>query len=382
MSERLAIHGGTPANQLKPRARIISPGAFLAGDEELQAIERVIRRQVFYRHWGEEVATFEREVAARLDARHVVALNSGTSALACAIIALRIGPGDEVIVPAFSFVGVAGAVVSAGATAVFCDIDDSLTIDPSALADVTSGRTRAIIAAHIKGAPAQLDAVTRFCKERGFALIEDAAQAFGGRFRGRSLGTWGDIGCFSLQHFKVITTGEGGLLVTSRQDVYEATLVSHDASAYWSYDCIRGQVQGPISRVAQNLRMGEIEGAVGRTQLRRLDDIISRLGSSKRKILARLDLRLGVKLRPISDPIGEIPTAMVFLLDPELPSDRICETLRAEGVQASVLLSAGSAVDRHFCRGWSEVGLSEGDSEGVRMHRIRTDLTPVDRGTY
>lgn len=359
MSEKLAIYGGTPANDSKPRARIISPGAFLAGAEEMDAVGRVIRRQVFYRHWGEEVASFEREVAARLAARHVVALNSGTSALACALAALGIGSSDEVIVPAYCFVGVAGAVVNSGATAVFCDIDDSLTIDASALADLASGRTRAIIAAHMRGAPAALDVLTDFCKQRGFALVEDVAQAFGGCFRGQSLGTWGEVGCFSFQHFKVITTGEGGLLATARDDIYARSLLCHDASAYWSYDLVRGRTLGSPSQVAQNLRMGEIEGAIGRVQLRRLDDLLARLALYKRRILANIELQPGVKLRPSYDATGEVSTAIVFILDPELPSAPICEALRGEGVQASVLLGTDSEIDRHFCAGWSKIGLGK-----------------------
>jgi 8-amino-3,8-dideoxy-alpha-D-manno-octulosonate transaminase len=195
-----------------------SKGAALLGTEEAEAVAAVVASQSLFRYKGDviggTVADFERAACESLGCAYAVAVANGTAALRCALAALGVGCGDEVIVPAFTFIATVNAVVAAGAVPVFAEVDDTLGLDPVDLDGQITDKTAAIIAVHLENVACDLDAITAIAASHGVPVVEDAAQAFGSTYHGRALGTFGALGTFSLQQEKNITAGEGGLVVT------------------------------------------------------------------------------------------------------------------------------------------------------------------------
>lgn len=207
------------------------------GEEEAHAVAETVRRG--YVNEGALTQRFTGRVAEALGARHVLANNSGTVSLFLALKACGVGPGDEVIVPSLTFIATANAVAMCGARPVTADIRiEDLNIDPESVAGLITARTRAVIPVHINGRPADLARLRSLASKHGLALIEDAAQALGSRHRGAALGTLGDAGCISLAPTKIITSGQGGLLLTNRDDIRDAVIRLKDhgrLSRSWNY---------------------------------------------------------------------------------------------------------------------------------------------------
>src|SRR3954469_3204547 len=227
----LARDGGAPA-RTRPEAPMF-PGGMEVGAEEIDALRRVIESKNLFRYYGvgagpDEVASFERELAEAMGAKHALCVNAGSSALICGLIGAGVGEGDEVIVPAYTWNATPNAVIAARATPVLAEVDDSLTLDPEDVARKIGPKTKAILPVHMRGAPANMDALTGLAKEHGVVLVEDVCQAAGASYGGRRLGTFGDAGAFSLQFNKIITTGEGGVMITDRDDLYELAIDVHD----------------------------------------------------------------------------------------------------------------------------------------------------------
>ena len=221
--ERLAIHGGAPAmrSPLPP----MYPGGLRIGEEEEAAVLTALRSKRLFRYYGpdsgpSQVQAFEQAFAVHMDVKYALAVTSGTAALMCALVGLGIGPGDEVIVPAYTWIASASAVFAVGAVPVIAAVDRSLTLDPASVEANLTAYTKAIIVVHMRGAPAAMDALQAIAAAHGLAIIEDAAQACGGSYHGKRLGTIGAVGAFSFQYNKVITSGEGGMLVTNDDAIY------------------------------------------------------------------------------------------------------------------------------------------------------------------
>lgn len=230
------------------------------GTEEEEAVTRVLRSGRLAQ--GPEVAEFEREFAALVGGRHCIAVNSGTSALHLAILASGIGPGDEVIVPSFSFAASANAVRLAGANPIFVDIGVSdFCIDPEAAADAIGPRTAAILAVHLYGHPARMSALAALAAQHGLLLIEDAAQAHAAQDDAGPVGALGDVAAFSFYPTKNMTTGEGGMVVASDPDVARRVRLLRNQGMAERY---RNEIVG------FNLRMTDVAAAIGRVQLARL----------------------------------------------------------------------------------------------------------------
>ena len=201
MGERLAIDGGTPV-RTEPLP-LEFPGVHHMGAEEVEAATRVVRSRSLFRYYGvdpqREVEAFESEFARFLGVPHVVAVSSGTAALGVALAALGVGPGQEIIVPAYMWVSVAAAVINRGAIPVLVDIDDTFCIDPKSLEERIGSKTTGIIVVHMSGAPADVKAIREVADRRGLFLLEDCAQCIGGSVNGQRVGTFGDMGVFSFQ---------------------------------------------------------------------------------------------------------------------------------------------------------------------------------------
>jgi perosamine synthetase len=302
---QLAIAGGPPA---------VPPGSHSRWPEitaaDRDAVTRVLDRGVLWGPNAPEVSALEEEWAAYVGTRHSLLVNSGTAALHCAVVAAGIGPGDEVIVPAFSFVATPMAVLHAGAVPVFCDIDPRLfTLDAGLIEERISDRTRAVMPVHVHGLPADMEEIQTVAARHGLAVIEDAAQAHGACYRGVRAGALADAAAFSLNGSKLLPGGEGGLYVTDRDEAMLAArrlaIFGEDTPpteppryrSYWAHG------------TGWNYRAHEVTAALARAQLRRLDD---RVATAQRN--AEL-LNAGLAGLPGLEP-------------PHIPDDRICSFYR------------------------------------------------------
>jgi perosamine synthetase len=234
----------------------------LIGDEERQAVDRVLRSGMIAQ--GPEVAAFEDEFSEHVSGRHCIAVNSGTSALHLALVAMGIGRGDEVIVPSFSFAASANAVVLAGAQPVFADVEpDTFTLDVAHAANLISERTAAIMPVHLYGHPAAMTELCNLASERGIGVIEDAAQAHLASLSGTPVGAFGTTACFSFYPTKNMTTGEGGMVTTADPAIARKLRLLRNQGMEQRY-------QNEI--VGFNVRMTDIAGAIGRVQLQKLPE--------------------------------------------------------------------------------------------------------------
>jgi perosamine synthetase len=232
----------------------------IVGDDERAAVDRVMRSGMLAQ--GPEVAAFEEEFADIVDGRHCVALNSGTSALHMAFVAAGIGPGDEVVVPSFTFAATANSVALTGATPVFADIEpDHFCLDPAAVEAVLTERTRAVMPVHLFGHPAAMDRFTQLAEQHGFLLFEDAAQAHAASLHGRPVGAWGLAASFSFYPTKNMTSGEGGMVSTESADLARTVRLLRNQGMERRYE---NEVVG------FNTRMTDIHAAIGRVQLTKL----------------------------------------------------------------------------------------------------------------
>jgi 8-amino-3,8-dideoxy-alpha-D-manno-octulosonate transaminase len=350
MTERLAIDGGTPvrATPLLPGW----PGGLLIGEEEKAAVLEVIESQSLFRHYGprplHRATALEKAFAEIMGARHGLAVTSGTAALITSLAACGVGPGDEVIVPTYTWIATINAVVILGAVPVFVDIDESLNMDAEAMAAAVTPYTRAVVPVHMRGAPANLDPIVRVARQRGLAVVEDAAQAVGGRYRGQRLGTLGDFGAYSLQYHKTITTGEGGMVVTSNPSLYERAVRFHDQGSVRMEELdlfIAGD--SPLI-IGINFRMGELTAAVGLAQLKKMDWIVDRMRANQRRIKSGVLDVPGLTPRLSHDEDGETGATFIFFVPGAEQADRFAKALAAENIPASVPWWSGQHVYNHF----------------------------------
>ncbi|MBR6426220.1 MAG: DegT/DnrJ/EryC1/StrS family aminotransferase [Clostridia bacterium] len=284
------------------------------GREEAEAASRVIESGELFRIGGKyrEVIQFEEEFKKKVGAEHCLLMTNGTQAIAASLAALGIGPGDEVIVPGYTFIATAIAVLSVGAIPVVAEIDESLTIDPDDVEKKISRYTKAIVPVHMVGFPCNMKRIMEIAEKYNLYVVEDACQACGGQFGGRYLGTFGNFGAFSFNFFKILTAGEGGALITNDIKKYERAIIYHDCgTAFWSYE---QPITEPLFSGA-NMRSNEITGAILRVQLTRLDDILSHLRGHKRKLMDMLKDVPGIRFNRSNDINGDCGTWIPFIFD-------------------------------------------------------------------
>lgn len=337
MTDTLAIDGGTP---VRPTPLWYAKGASLLGEEERKAVLEVLESRSLFRYYGpalqEKVTAFEGALSAALGVRRAVALSSGTAALRAGLAALGIGCGDEVIVPAFTFIATVNAVVLAGAVPVFAEIDDTLGLDASDVRAKITPRTAAIIAVHLENAACDLDPLVRIAAQAGVPLIEDAAQALGATYRGRPLGTFGALGAFSLQLEKNITAGEGGALVTDDERLYLRAARYQDQGGQFvtSHGGSRGaDLEEPF--VGENLRMTELAGAIAGAQLQKLPFILASMRANKASVLAGVGHIDGMARRRLPDGDGDGASSITWFVPDAQIAQRFVAALVAEGIPAA-----------------------------------------------
>jgi len=291
------------------------------GEEEVEEVRKVLLSGHLFRV-GEgveghlhEVDQFEREWAQTIGTEYALCMaGGGTAALICGLVGMGIGPGDEVIVPGYTWMATAASVLAVGAIPVIAEVDETLALDPEDVRRKITPNTRAIIPVHMVGRPANMQALLDIAREHDLMVLEDCCQADGGSYQGKRLGSWGNAGAFSFNYFKIISCGEGGALNTSDRTLYERALVFHDGGA--AFRPYAKDLGIPIF-VGIQLRADEVMGAILRVQLRRLDGILSDLRRIRKRFEQELADTPGLRIAPNNDPEGDCGVVVAFQFDSE-----------------------------------------------------------------
>jgi len=323
----LALHGGTPV-----RTRPFPTWPLFGAPEETRLLD-ALRSGHWGRLDGSQTEEFERRFATMHACRHGIAVANGTVALRIALLAAGIRAGAEVIVPPYTFVSTASAVIEANAVPVFADIDpETFNIDPAAITAAATSRTRAIIPVHFAGLVADMDAIMAIAAERNLVVIEDAAHAHGASSRGRPAGSLGHTACFSFQSSKNLTSGEGGIITTNDDDFA--------ARCRSIQNC--GRVDGGLwyehHVISGNYRLGEFQGAVLNAQIERLDEHTHTRDANGEYLACRLGVMPGIKVQPRgSTEIRHSYHLFMLTVDREFGAsrDHVVSALEAEGIPCS-----------------------------------------------
>jgi len=303
-------------------------------EAEQQAVLDVMKNRSPFRFYGpnEPKYALALEATARkfYGRKFALAVNSGTGALQSAMIALGIGPGDEVIVPAFFWVASVGTVVHANAIPVLCEIDESFTIDPKDLEKKITPRTKLIVAIHMCGAPCDMASIMEVAEKHGIDVLEDCAQCNGGSFKGKKVGRFGRVGMFSLQLNKNATSGEGGLLITDDEELYWKMNAAHDLGVPWRGAAPENQ---PAEYVwGTGRRMSELCGAVANVQIGKLPSIVKHMRASNRRLQEAIRGVPGMKLRRLNDAAGDTGPFLVLIFETATKALATAEKIKSAGL--------------------------------------------------
>lgn len=304
----------------------------LIDDEEIEAIAKVLKSGQLFRY-GQELGTsecdkFENEFSQYLGTQKSFVLNSGTNALIVALMALGVSKGDEVVIPSYTFVATAGAVLSVGAIPVVVNIDDSLTIDIKELESKITDKTKVIIPVHMDGLQCEIDKIVELAKSNDIPVIEDVAQALGASYKGKILGSWGDMGCFSFNRDKVLTAGEGGLVTTTKERLIPRIQMCVDQAINFNptYNEILKD-EKPILGIST--RVSELTGAMLRVQLTKVDKILNENRVRKKALIEKLsDLPEEVSLVSPKDDLECSTTLHIRFKDPIISSQAVKELMK------------------------------------------------------
>ncbi|MBU0730153.1 MAG: DegT/DnrJ/EryC1/StrS family aminotransferase [Proteobacteria bacterium] len=316
------------------------PGFEIFGEEEKKEIMDVLDTGVLFRYEFPEqrkgvykVRSFEEKFAAYCGAKYAQAVTSGTAALKVGLAAMGVGPGDEVVTQGFTFVATWEAILDVGAVPVFCEIDDTLNMDPDDLENRITPRTRAIIPVHMMGAPARIEEIVAIADKHGIPVLEDTAQAAGARIKGRHLGTFGKCGTFSFDAVKTMTTGEGGMIITDDENLWRRMSEYQD---HGHDHAVNPGGRGGEGRsfVGFNYRMMELQGAIGLAQLAKLDGMVVAQKKNKAALRQAISKIPGVTFRTILDPDGDSATFIAFMLPDAGKARAVNEVLKANGAGA------------------------------------------------
>jgi 8-amino-3,8-dideoxy-alpha-D-manno-octulosonate transaminase len=346
------------------------PGFELWGDEERKEVNEVLETGILMRYGFDGLRKgvwkskeLEAAICKRFGARYAQLTSSGTSALTTAFAALGIGVGDEVIMPSFTFVASFESVLSVGATPVLVDVDETLTMNPGSVKKAISSKTKAIVPVHMCGSMADLDALLAICKEHNLILVEDACQSIGASYKGRALGTIGNAGTFSFDFVKIMTCGEGGVVLTNDESVY----IKCDGYTDHGHDhkggADRGADQHPF--IGYNYRISELHAAVGLAQVRKLDsflDIQRRNQGQLKNILSSVP---EITFRAIPDPDGDSCTFLSWFLPTEEITRNVVNELKAQGALAGNFYWYDN--NWHYIRKWDHL------KNSISLHALSND---------
>ena len=333
--EKLAINGGKPVRTKPFPPQYI--GANLIGKEEKALVNKVIDAKSLFRHYGAKclnmTGQFEKELSAYIGTRYALAVSSGSGALFCAMKGLNVGAGDEVILPALGWISDYNAIAFSWATPVFADIDSSLNMNPESFKSKITKKTKAVIVIHYQGAASRLDEIVKIAHSHKIKVIEDVAQAIGGAYDGKKLGSLGDVAIFSFQNNKVITTGDGGALVTDDQEIFERATRFHDLGmlrTVFEKNLEKKRMTEPF--LGSQWRMNELTGAVALAQLRKLPDIVRKTRTKSAKLRAILKKELPrLKFRDVK-PENDIGILVSIDLGSKTAAAKFKDAYQAEGL--------------------------------------------------
>lgn len=333
------------------------PGYELWSDAERKEVQDVLETGILMRYGFDgprkgvwKAKELEETICTTFGCSYAQLTSSGTTALTTAMTVLGIGAGDEVIMPSFTFVASFEAVLSVGAVPVLADIDETLTLAPDAVRKAITPRTKCIMPVHMCGSMADMDALQAICKEHNLVLLEDACQSIGGTYKGKSLGTIGDAGTFSFDFVKTITCGEGGVVMTNREEVY----INSDAYTDHGHDhkgADRGADLHPY--LGYNFRISELHAAVGLAQVRRLNEFLSiqkKNHAVLKEILAQIP---GITFRQVPDPTGDSCSFVSWFLPAEGSARNVVQALKAEGILAGNFYWFDN--NWHYIRKWDHL---------------------------
>jgi 8-amino-3,8-dideoxy-alpha-D-manno-octulosonate transaminase len=384
--QKLALYGGKPIRDTP--LPYMHPGASFIGEEEIKAVEKVLRSKSLFRYYGPDFlgssSSFESNFREYLDTKYVLGVNSGHSALHCALLGVGVEPGDEVIIPTYGWVACPCAVVACGARPVLANVDKSLTLDPQDVEDKISNKTKAIMSVHIRGAACDMEPIMKVAKKYQVNVVEDCAQAAGGSYRGKKLGTIGDAGAFSFQLNKLITAGEGGALATGDPIVHEIAMLFHDEGAL--YRVGKTSVK-PMAGV--NYRMTEVSAAIMTEQLKKIDNIITAMRKRKRRIKKEISDIDDIEFRKLPDPEGETAVCLVFYVSTSNKAQEFERALHAENIYATTggyppVLYHPKSFDGHVFVHWQHIfkGLDRvldkySQSLNILSRAVHLDVSPI-----
>jgi dTDP-4-amino-4,6-dideoxygalactose transaminase len=315
------------------------PGTYWFGKEEMDAVIETMKSGYLFRYGSDKdpkflhkVSTLEKEFARYSDVRFALATSSGTSSLVVSAIALGLKPGDEIIVPAYTFVASYSSVIFAGLIPVLAEIDESLTLDPDDIEHRITPRTRAIMPVHMLGNPCNMDRIMALAKKHNLAVLEDCCQAAGASYKGRKAGSMGNMGAFSLNIFKTINSGDGGLVTTNDPVLYETAFGVHDQGHKPSR---LGVEVGNRNILGLNFRMNEVTAAVGLAQLGKIDRIVDTLRQKRKKLKSLISKANGFKFRTLNDPEGDCATLCTVIFDTHKQASKVAGILGSKTVDQS-----------------------------------------------
>ena len=320
------------------------------GNQEVLAIKKIISKGKLFRYLDDsECDLFEKNYSKYLSTKYVALSSSGTAALTAALVGLKIGPGDEVIIPAHTYMATAMSVLSVGAIPVIVDIDESLTINPKALEDASGPRTRAVIVVHMWGTACNMNAILKIAKKKKLFVIEDSCQAVGGGYEKKMLGTIGHVGAFSFNYYKNMTSGEGGAVVSNNKKIIERAKCAIDpCHFYW-----QGRKNSLKPFASNGSRASEFMGALLNVQLKRLPGMIKKMRSERDKILnSTLNLsNMGIKHSQLNSKEYDCGN-YVFL--------KFNNSLDAENFTSIFPAPIAGKTGRHNYTEWDQILLKEG----------------------
>lgn len=333
-----AADGPVRSTPLRPRHF----GPLYYDDAEWTLVSEVIKTRSPFRFWGmgpnppDKVEKLERTVADWMGVKYALAVNSGTSALETALAALEVGPGDEVIVPAWTWHSCFHAVIRLGALPVLCEVDESFNLDPTAVEACITPATKVLMAVHLQGNPADLGKLLPLARKRNLKVLEDCSQSVGASYQGKPVGSHGDIAAASLQVNKTISAGEGGVVYTSDPKLFERAVRFHDVGTLRAphQQWIGGQsALQPFP--GSNFRMNELTGAVLLAQFRKLSTVVSDIRAVAKQVYDGTRDLPGVKYRNLPDPAGELGVGVFFDFGTKERAKRFLDEMKAQNIPCS-----------------------------------------------
>ncbi|QWD46245.1 DegT/DnrJ/EryC1/StrS family aminotransferase [Polynucleobacter paneuropaeus] len=334
------------------------PGYEVMGNEEFREVQDVFAHGgVLFRHGFDairndcfKVRDFEKAFAKAMGVKYALAVTSGTAALRVGLAALGIKTGDEVVTQCFTFVATVEAIIESGATPVCTQVDLSLNMDPDDLISKITSKTKAVIVVHMLGVPAKLEQISKICSNRNIVLIEDTAWGCGGNLEGTALGAWGDIGTYSFDFAKTMTTGEGGMVLFKSEELYKKAFAWHD----------HGHENNPLvprwedtrSSSGFNYRMMELQGAIGLAQLKKLPSIVIEQRKNRDALWCAINDLPNIELRPMPNGSYDTADALVFLVKDNNIARRCRDELLKVGLSTKIL---PEAYTWHFAGTWKHM---------------------------